>query len=240
MILNSFMGRILSQVFMFNKTAKRYPKPTRRLTYYSVAYIPSSNIIILSTDKALMSSPLDTSRYTTLNSSLKLSAMAVDDDKRLVFMLTINVPNRLIVMNITNFSFQWLHTFKVNVFVFVAIDDKRNICFVKMPNEIKSLSYDGKLVKSLHKEEGMGFGDLTMDSEKNVLYFSSRGYIKKMSLSDNKVTKMKGMSGVIDLIYDDNVLYITTFTKIKKVRGNKTVDIYKLTGSDRFRMCLVP
>lgn len=226
----------MRQIFMYNKTVKMYPKQFFHMYVYSFAYIPSFKKTILSTKHGLLTATLDMSRYTSLNSRFKLYDMAVDDDKRIVFMLTLKRLNSLFMMNTINSTFRQLHSFKMTA-KSVAIDAKRNICFVSMPNKIISLKYDGKYVKVLQK--GRGIGRLTLDIWNNELYFLENHNVKKMSLSHKEVITTKETS-VYDLIYDDNVLYIVTSNSVKMVSQNKSVAIYNRQRLDHFKMCLLP
>ncbi len=227
----------IQDIFIYNKTVTKRPEAFSNLYVYIFAYIPSSKNFILSTRGGIISSPQDRSTYTSLSSSLKLHDMAVEDNKRLVFMLDITRPNCLAMMNINNSTFEELYRFTVMA-KSLAVYAKQNICYIGMRNTIISITYVGTHFK-IRKTGEHAMRVFSMDTDINELYFLECNRVKTMSLSGNEVTPRKEKY-VQDVVYNNIVLYSVTSNSVKKVSQNVTVAIHTCLRVACYRMCLLP
>lgn len=195
------------QLFIGNRTLRRYHFQPALTVFFALAYIPSMKTLLVATNNELISTSLDMMTYTTVKSSITVLAMGVDDKNRLVFM--VKRDNRydtsLIKMTTTDYSYDILHTFRRITFVYIAIDTKHNLIYLNTMDAIRSCNCDGTNFKVLFK--GTQLNALSLDTDRNLLYFSHGKSIVQWSVSENTKAKIQYF-GTGYMMYYDNVLYV--------------------------------
>ncbi|XP_067649893.1 uncharacterized protein [Haliotis asinina] len=178
------------QISLDSNTVQPYPFIDVKKTL-SVAFVSQTNkLLVSSRDPGLIQAfDLDSSSETFIRRGVVAYGMAVDGQRRLVFMSTYKPSKSLYRMNVDGSDLEMIAELRGAFPYSVAIDPVRQMVYVSMSTNIVSVRYDGIGMVNMLTNVMMGASiqALAMDVRNNVLYFNEGRRLKKLRL--NKAAK---------------------------------------------------
>lgn len=164
--------------------------------------------------KVILSSNLDSFDVKRLRKGVISLGMAVDVDRRLIFLSTFKPRRTISRMSTRGKHFRGIVDLtrhgSFNPYN-IAIDTRNKmIYFCKNSDGFWSVGYDGKNLRRIQQTGSSSA--VTIDSQRNIVYFSDAERVMKLSLSTNTVTEIMGLSGRIwSMCHVNNSLYVAGY-----------------------------